>query len=292
MDTNAETWMDEEISALREGISVRRPTQSQSMFKYVSLNTKKSWEYFAETITTGILRGATSQSLNDPFEMEPHVFDDLRPSVVQRIYGLGGFAEKIRNRRNPKAKPIDANDLETHRKSAERYLNSVRKDYRIISFCERFDSPLLWSHYANSYRGACIHFLGRSFPRSRGLSGYVEYSSFRPVYPLSLALHLQAEKDQRTTSSSRLRQIESEKIHFFTKANEWAYENEIRIVYNSRHHRGLEFDRQGLASIIVAPRMPEKDRDRIQSIVNASDIPNLHIREAKLSSTSFSVEIN
>jgi len=35
-------------------------------------------------------------------------------------------------------------------------LQNLLENARILSFCGRSDSPLLWSHYANAHRGACI----------------------------------------------------------------------------------------------------------------------------------------
>jgi hypothetical protein len=236
-------WAAGEIELLTSGTLPRKPAGHTSLFKYVGLNTKSSWEAFERTLRDLELTGSTATSLNDPFELSPHVFDDLRPSLVAAAIGDVGAAEMIADR------PFDPDqkyaDLEPYRKQARDYLQRVCRYSRVISFCERSDSPLLWSHYAHSYEGACLHFLGRAFRIPGPKLGYVSHSTYRPSYPLSLALFLQASEGKRSGPAVDLRTAESEKIYFFTKAEDWSYENEVRIVYNSNRLKSIRFDQDG-----------------------------------------------
>jgi hypothetical protein len=283
-----EDWAEGELSAIRSGLNLKRPTDNGSMFKYIGLNTKTSWGYFERMLNELELVGSTAVNLNDPFEIAPNTLDDLRPYNVQEI--AYNFMEK-RNRRKNGISKLSAAEMSKFKADACEYIDRLKKYSRIISFCERVDSPLLWSHYANSYKGACIHFLGRAFRLSEGFPIYVNYSQHRPIYPLSLALKLYMSKTSNDTRE-KLNQLESNKICFFTKANDWAYENEIRIKYNSNLKKSIKFQKDGLMRIILGPKMSPENKNRIKELIANSKVPNLQISEARLSDNSFSVEIN
>lgn len=258
------------------------------MFKYVGLSNKTSWEYLGRMLNEFELVGSTATSLNDPFELSPFIFDDLRPKVVAQALGEREYSaiDRLQNK-SPYKLEDKYSDLEPHREAARAYLSRTERNSRIICFCERSDSPLLWSHYANSYRGACLHFFGRAFATKSARIGYVNYTAHRPTFPMSLALALSA-KPQRPSS---LLQMEAERMYFFSKALDWSYENEMRIVYNTNNAKAVSFGQDGLASIIVGPRMSQEDKDRLRDVVAQSAMPHLPVRQARLSNNSYSVEI-
>lgn len=283
-----EDWAEHEITAVASGLNLRVPSRHQSMFKYVGLSNKTSWEYLGRMLNEFELVGSTATSLNDPFELSPFIFDDLRPKVVAQALGEREYSaiDRLQNK-SPYKLEDKYSDLEPHREAARAYLSRTERNSRIICFCERSDSPLLWSHYANSYRGACLHFFGRAFATKSARIGYVNYTAHRPTFPMSLALALSA-KPQRPSS---LLQMEAERMYFFSKALDWSYENEMRIVYNTNNAKAVSFGQDGLASIIVGPRMSQEDKDRLRDVVAQSAMPHLPVRQARLSNNSYSVEI-
>lgn len=283
-------WATSELDLLASGMRLRRPSAHTSIFKYVGLNTKTSWDYLERTLNDLELVGSTASSLNDPFELSPYVFDDLRPDLVASAIGDIGAKELLSDQ------PFDPGqkyaDLGPYQEQAREYLDKVSRYSRILSFCERSDSPLLWSHYAHSYEGACLHFLGRAFRKPGPRLGYVAYSNYRPIYPLSLALVLSVNSGGFSPSrSTGLKRAESEKLHFFTKAADWAYESEVRIVYNANRAKSVRFEEDGLVSIIIGPRMNGESRAKLEALIRRSKLPHLSIRQARLSTNSFSVEI-
>jgi hypothetical protein len=284
-------WAASEIDLLASGTRLRQPSAHTSVFKYIGLNTETSWKHLERTLRELELTGSTAVSLNDPFELSPYVFDDLRPSLVAAALRDTGVRETVKDEAyDPNTKYAD---IEPYRKKAYEYLQQVNRYSRIISFCERSDSPLLWSHYAHSYQGACLHFLGRAFKKPGPRLGYVSYSTYRPVYPLSLALTLSANSGGFAPDAKiGIIRAESEKLYFFTKASDWAYENEVRVVYNSNRIKSVSFDPDGLVSMILGPHMKPEDMVRLMALVKRSKLPNLPIRQAKLSTNSFSVEVD
>lgn len=287
-----EEWAEGEIATMLEGQLTMRPGAHQSLFKYVTLDSDRSWDLLTETLNSFSLNGSTPRHLNDPFELSPSLSDDLSALAVADIDRLEGkkLLEALLDDSVEKASidPLRADNL---RKIARLRIDQNAKYARIISFCRRLDSPLLWSHYANKYEGACLQFLGRAFPRIGIQLGFVDYSPERPIYPLSLALRLeQAIKTRQYNRSYKLLKAESDKITYFTKSQEWAYEQEARIVYNANKSETITFNPIGLVSIVIGPRMAAKSQERLKSIVRSSKLPDLQIRNSNLSKTSFSVE--
>jgi hypothetical protein len=273
----------EEIVRIRSGIHLQRPSDYQSLFKYVSLNSALSWGYLHNTLHNAELIGSDAGSLNDPFELSPYVFDDLQPSTIADA--VRHIDSSILDDHPPLPLTKAFPDPEPFRQQARSYLQQIFDSYRIASFCERVDSSLLWSHYANSYQGACLHFLAGGFgwPGSYHTLGRVSYSKYRPAYPLSLALAM-------SSKPTRLRRAESNKLLFFTKADDWAYEAEVRLVYNHTQRHVARFRKESLVAIILGPRFT--DRQRLESVLNGSLYESIAVRKARLSKTTFSIEID
>jgi hypothetical protein len=259
------------------------------MFKYESLNSDASWEFLRKTLHNSELVGSAAGSLNDPFELSPFIFDDLQPSTIAAAIGHNDLPARLAGKEVVPLEVLFANP-EPYRQQARSFLESVATRYRIIAFCERSDSGLLWSHYANSYQGVCLHFLAKGFRwRAHNLLGYVSYFKYRPTYPMSLALSLSSKSGGR---SDTLKRAESEKILFFTKVEDWAYESELRLIYDIKETQKIVFKPDCLVSIIAGPRFTEEHRRRLYAIIKGSPYKRLAIRTARLSRTTFSVEID
>lgn len=234
------------------------------------------------------LYGATANSLNDPFELQPAAFNDID---FDDDSGLAQFLG-IASSRLPET--LKGREAGYYQERGRAQMDIQREQSRIISFSDRYDSPLLWAHYANSYRGACLHFIGgklSTMASRQGTTGKVRYADQRPMYPLSLALNLSIGNlvVPRSTRSAR---AESNKITFFTKASDWSYEKEYRTVYDTRDMTNFEFSPRSFASIIVGPRMPPKDVNKLITLVDMSPYKRVPIRRAVISSSSFAVQID
>lgn len=276
-----ESWVDDEIGRIRTGTSIRRPSNHQSLFKYISLNTEQSWVALEHTIQDQQLIGTIASNLNDPFELSPHIFDDLTPKVVGRALN---YVKHLRE--DEKSVEEVYADLAPHREKARTFLKTSSQQYRIVAFCERSDSSLLWSHYADSYRGACLHFIGRAFSYSHAYTiGYINYSKYRPAYPLSLALRL------ATSPHEARARAEHEKLMFFTKAEDWSYEAEIRLLHAPSREKVIKFDESSLVSIIAGPRFDDERLRRLKRLLKGTSYDDLPIKRARLSNTTFAVEI-
>ena len=94
----------------------------------------------------------------------------------------------------------------------------------MLCVTERNDSVLMWSHYANKHEGVCLQFRGLESLRTPPLR--VIYSDNYPVVDL---LEYEPFVD-RQDETSRAKQKEMiERMHL-TKAKDWNYECEWRII--------------------------------------------------------------
>lgn len=280
---DAESYFDAEITKIQNGAALRSPAPHQSLFKYVSLGGRKtSWERLQKTLS-GVLIGSSASYLNDPFEISPVVIDDLRKSTVDTAIGGQSLLDML------EGKTPDEPNYKLLRYEADQYIKQLQRKNRIISFSTRYDSPLLWAHYADGYQGACLHFFAGKLLsyRVRNLH-FVNYSSYRRLYPLSLALTLSRRRDY-----NGLKTAESDHLMYYQKAGEWAYEEEVRAIYDGeKHPDGIPFSVDKLASVIVGPKISPETLEQLRNTIASSEIPNLAIFQAKVSQSSFSIEVD
>lgn len=126
----------------------------------------------------------------------------------------------------------ETRDFNFHDKTIKlgEFLKGHFKRYGVCCFAASFDSPLMWAHYANKHKGFCLEFELRSADVERGccvekdgeaklgtkyVYEKVSYTNERPQISLDELLFT-----NRTPFKKALA----------TKALEWAYENESRLI--------------------------------------------------------------
>ena len=99
----------------------------------------------------------------------------------------------------------------------EKHANQFLKSRGVTCFSEANNNLLMWSHYADRYRGFCLGFRTEfgPFPKIRK----VQYSDFMPEIDVVAAL-IHNDFDQMLDL-------------FFSKSTSWAYEKEWRCVHDT-----------------------------------------------------------
>lgn len=259
-----------------------------SIFKYVSLDGKRSWNYFEQMCSQYQLIGSTLNSLNDPLEGKARIFDDLVGEKIAECCWYYDNSGTLKNVQSDKRFP----DFDKVPSLVDQNLENILSSARILSFCRRVDSHLLWSHYANSHEGACIHFNISAFSDPKMIAGGVTYSDYRPTLPKSLLarIALANEGDQHVEDRRRyLREI-YESL-FFTKPSDWSYEQEVRIIYLTSDMTNISFNPAGLFEIVLGARASEDTEARVRAM-SERYLPGTPVRRAFLSKDTFSVGIN
>ena len=168
-------------------------------------------------LTDSIHYFASPSSFNDPFDCKIHFRSSLSPKQLKQKYGdLVRRNTPGLNREQRRAKV--ATDLATvdPDKLIAKMTNSMQHAVNglgVLSLSATDSNILLWSHYAAGHTGLCLKFLTSNNTPFFGLAQKVEYM---PNYP---------EVDLLNSSP-----VEQFQAFLLTKAIDWKYEEEWRII--------------------------------------------------------------
>jgi hypothetical protein len=247
----------------------------------------------------GLIRFTQSAALNDPFETTP----DMR-KLEQSFRG-----HTIRMIEQAELSVLDyviarsQVGIRVNKHLAE-FQRRNNADYAILSLSKIPNSLLMWAHYCDSHRGLVVgldsthaFFQTREFKRFSTLEE-VHYSSERPVMPAPEQWDGSQEQIERALSKEDLAEL-----LFYSKSEDWEYEQELRMIANpqvaDRHELTPEgqdvylyqFSRECLKEVIFGIRMPRDQRLRIRSLVR-NRYEGVQLFEAVLSEEKFDVDIN
>jgi hypothetical protein len=160
------------------------------------------------------------------------------------------------------------NDIEKYEiEYTELFLN-LPQYFGILSLSKKWDSILMWSHYANYHKGFCIGFnlekLNKTSAINLGIVDYPPNNDFPRISPLedNIIAFIQ------TT---------------FSKSKEWGYEDEYRLVkvYDnapSKEDRKITITDECIAEIIIGISADNETKKELVEIANAK---NIKIYQAK-----------
>lgn len=252
-------------------------------YKYLPFN-----EGSLKTIVAGTIKFANALDFNDPFDCHPH-FDlehidelpklkpelfkaagDLRGlSPAQRLARKGEFLARLRE---------SIHDGSFRRGQIERI--------GVVSLSRDGKNVLMWSHYADLHRGFMLEFRIPVFGTAsdsiaamdRLLPFPVKYQSARPSIKIGREL-----PDDLV-----------EKI-ILTKSDDWAYEQEERVVYQGRSPGIYAYRRDEiLASVVAGLKMPSDHRQELEMAVKraaTNGLQGLALYEAKETPRDFGITV-
>lgn len=144
------------------------------------------------------------------------------------------------------------------------YFDSVDKYYGVLSLSERWDSILMWSHYADYHKGYCVGFweerLRNSFIATGGRVLYPPENNFPRLSPMNDFLQNMIQQSH-------------------AKSKEWEYEKEYRMAkifypeIASRQDRIQEFPDDFIAEIIIGLSASEKTKAELIQVGKIKEIP-------------------
>jgi hypothetical protein len=172
---------------------------------------------------------STPDQFNDPLDCAP-VFQLAKPvsdpafvaeltAEEERMIAKSGKSEEEIAELRKEA--VDIRQVAAAITGATRQL--FRRDTRVFCLSARQDHPLLWSHYADSHRGVCLHFQC-SAGTLIGAARAVKYR--RERLPVLVPFHY----NKRATDDIADLMVQ-------VKADFWSYEEEYRII----GHEGTEW---------------------------------------------------
>ena len=236
------------------------------LFKYVNM------ESLLPTLENGTLRFNQIMELNDPFEGNFHPYLPVLNKLPSNV------------------------EIEQYKSKIMQILARLR-NWRFTCFSECNNNSLMWSHYADSYRGACLCF---------------EFSD-----PSELLDSLHTFRIAKVSYSNKICKVNMLAADTFfsneiitdiitTKALMWNHENEVRIFTSDQHcGQDISFKPETLKGITIGcrcfydKRMFNKNEppaivriyDKIQ-IFNAKYKTKLKLNFAHINQNEYKVDIN
>jgi len=198
------------------------------------------------------------RSLNDPFDCQPiytvdsseaefrqYLHERLRSDPEYCDLPANKFDEVIDQHVQDEYPPQEAQKNEYIKQNRDR-VNSVG----IFCACERFDSVVMWSHYASKHQGVCIEIDPAKLPENICFH-QVKYHCERPIINLI--------RDWQHAN----------KMAVSIKNDEWSYEDEWRITIESTNQSpslpcAVDLPTGLITGVILGARMPDPAAVRVR----------------------------
>jgi hypothetical protein len=181
---------------------------------------------------------ADPTTFNDPLDCDPSINVDTDRSTLEKLCfrmltKRHGRDQALREMNNYIYMSSEYGDYKKDPEVASYYMRSLASRIRklimeefsqqgVLSLASRWDCPLMWSHYADQHQGICIeyslaeHACETIFP--------VRYARRRSIRISELASW---KLEGSSESAESIRQT-----FFFSKAPQWRYEREWRVLAN------------------------------------------------------------
>jgi hypothetical protein len=235
-----------------------------------------------------LVRLTPPTAFNDPFDMLPVVESVFRTkratnaakprpgtlgSVLSDIHALGErMADSLFNRRG----------------LLQEYLSIT---YGILCLSERYDSLLMWAHYASDHKGFVVEFDASHawFNQGTANPGEVGVGVVRKI----------TYSDERPTVSLQSNPIDN----YFAKGAEWSYEGEWRLVLRldkatktlstpTSHVQLFEVPHTAISSIILGARISVADRKTLMQCRGLPAFAHVRLVQASLSPRRFGLDFS
>ncbi|MBO9740129.1 DUF2971 domain-containing protein [Xanthomonas axonopodis pv. begoniae] len=192
-------------------------------------------------------------AFNDPIEELTETINDVDRMTLEALHRRLFPEDSLqRLQRNQWTYDGDYNDVEA---SIEEYVDAAKREIDdkvreilgsrgVLTLSARWDSPLMWSHYADSHRGFCIEYDATNH-RCQHI-GQVDYTSSRGIRLSDIAAW-KLKGDENALRSV----VESA---YFRKSPDWAYESEWRDVSRGFGAGEAPFQLSGITFGMRCPR--------------------------------------
>ncbi|MDP5240446.1 DUF2971 domain-containing protein [Uliginosibacterium sp. 31-16] len=212
-------------------------------FKYVTINT-------LEKILDGkSLKFTNPLDFNDPFDCNFPGYSlskkQIEKSTKNAFKKLGVNISSIKNISN-EINQLHAkihNELEIHLSAVRDDWDKLISKYRVLCVTDKRDNILMWSHYAESHKGAVIgidfSFLSDKKPDLVTYERYGDWFKRKIDLEIDKSIHSIVRSTFDGSSSNYTEDSFSENVmaamaeYFYFKRNDWRYEREHRLVVQS-----------------------------------------------------------
>jgi hypothetical protein len=153
----------------------------------------------------------------------------------------------------------------------EKTFDKFLASYGVLCLSEINDDILMWSHYGNSHTGFCIEFSNEEIDSIFCEALQVNYEKKFPMFNI-----------YNSSPQEKFKKL------LLTKAINWKYEKERRIIYPENGDK--EFPPEIVTGVIFGCQMETTERDELIKILGKRDLkPRLY--EAKKKEDQFGINI-
>lgn len=239
-----------------------------SLYKYQSLSA-----YSLAALVNDTVWLPKPGSFNDPFDCaltaDRSKFEESLASAVARV-ARDAPPELLVGKDLTGERPGDAQAYEEYRSN----IRTLLQEMGVLCLSEVPDSMLMWSHYANHYRGFCVEFDCGEGSRLRDIAHAVRYSDEMPSVS---AVDLTGPNQGAALDSLWL-----------TKSSCWSYEKEWRVMM-PKGNRSYQAP-SPVRTVVFGARMPEPERVMVALALRRND--SVQFKEAVIQEHTFSIEIH
>ena len=247
----------------------------QFLYRYRHLQGEHR-EWTKRILTDSILYFASPSTFNDPFDCKVHFRSSFSTKELKHKYAdlVRQFRPQLnRSQRKTKvARDVNSINKKEFQSNMTRRLQDATESLGILSFSGTARNILLWSHYASGHTGICLKFLAGPHTPFFGYAQPLEYTSDYPE------INLLDPPD---------RQVQA---FLLTKASDWQYEQEWRIIDHDHGKGDRVFPEELLVEVILGARMQREDKEAVAVWVHKRKTP-VKLSEARVGSGSFLLDI-
>lgn len=211
------------------------PYFPKKLYKYGNFKS----DHWEKTMFKGQVYLAKSNSFNDPFDCLPYFdINTLLDSPLIR---------KLVMQRQPSLEEADF--FEDNREQIHgEILQGLREEFRASCFSEKWDSILMWGHYADCHKGFCIEYDLSSLSE-------LKKSKLFPVLYQKDPIDITHDMINLTPNAGL--------ISIVSKAQEWSYEKEWRMVTLHSNSSESFYFRKEIKAIILGLDCEQVNRDKV-----------------------------
>ncbi|MHC4624947.1 MAG: DUF2971 domain-containing protein [Planctomycetota bacterium] len=188
---------------------------------------------------------------NDPFDSSVHYTYEgtqkqRRAYLVGHYEALAPHEPRQKIKRHVNEILRKGEDLRELKSQLKNTAARIRTEIGVCSLAGKMDSILMWAHYAKQHTGFCLEFDAHNRFFQRALK--VAYAASLPVLnTLKISTYTPAQIAET----------------LLTKAEDWKYEQEWRIV-DHRTGPGIQvFPDQALTAVVMGCRIAQENKERI-----------------------------
>jgi len=214
-------------------------------------------------------------NLNDPYEgyssfCDEGINDDFREAFLAKVYA-----------KQPKSGVLPSVEAKTYRSNKgtgfsdyvdskaieiiESYYTEHKNDFKILSLSldkDNHEHPaplnnmLMWSHYANGFKGFCVEYDFKKLKNSIESKKNIELATSSVKYATDGKLPIVKIKTFMQSTIDDTRDSSLEILNAFTrKEQSWSYENEVRFISSEKEGK-LYYDPDCINAIYISEKTP------------------------------------